>query len=141
MSNAVPSQPRPTRPPVQPQSQPQPTTTGGGGGGGGEREHQTRQQRREKEGRHGGSSSNRKHDSEVTSVGPWRIGKTVGEGSSGTSRSLCTMTCSRAYSDPLTFDDQVASSWQNTNIPVNMPPSRSFPNLTLNVIDLKSLKR
>ncbi|GAA5963658.1 hypothetical protein JCM3765_003535 [Sporobolomyces pararoseus] len=77
---SVPSQPRPTRPTSQSQPHSQPS----GGGGGGEREHQTRQQRREKEGaRHGGSSSNRKHDSEVTSVGPWRIGKTVGEGSSG----------------------------------------------------------
>ncbi|GAA5843224.1 hypothetical protein JCM3766R1_006629 [Sporobolomyces carnicolor] len=75
MSTPVPSQPRATRPPPQPQTQ---THAQSGGG-----EPQTRQQRREKEGRHGGSSSNRKHDSEVTSVGPWRIGKTVGEGSSG----------------------------------------------------------
>ncbi|GAA5881930.1 hypothetical protein JCM16303_003472 [Sporobolomyces ruberrimus] len=76
---AVPSQPRATRPPP-----PQPPQSSAGAGG---EQHQTRQQRREKEGRshHGGngSSSNRKHDSEVTSVGPWRIGKTVGEGSSG----------------------------------------------------------
>ncbi|GAA6022405.1 hypothetical protein JCM11491_001580 [Sporobolomyces phaffii] len=71
---AAPSQPRATRPPPPPAHPAAPT----GGGG----EPQTRQQRREKEGR-SGSGSHRKPEQEVTQVGPWRIGKTVGEGSSG----------------------------------------------------------
>lgn len=74
---SAPSQPRATRP-SPPQSGPP-------------QEPQTRQQRREKEGRsggQGGASSTRKPDAEVTSVGPWRIGRTVGEGSSGNVFSL-----------------------------------------------------
>ncbi|GAA6064411.1 hypothetical protein JCM10212_001235 [Sporobolomyces blumeae] len=74
-SPGVPSHPRATRPPP-----PAPNPSYHHDHAGAEQQqqqHQTRQQRREKEGK-----SQRDRD-EPNSVGPWRIGRTVGEGSSG----------------------------------------------------------